>query len=173
MKSKFLNYLLIILLLSSASCIGNWYKPGSRVFKHVPKDGSDGLKAGWMDGCESGLATSFGGNMYMSFYSWKRDHTLIANQIDYASIYKRYGDKWKNINWNNKDSIDKSIKDYNLIFWRAHIFCRHFVLQNLNAAGGKVPGVGTDTVGINFQRHLNIGDVFSLHGNKKSFLSAW
>lgn len=47
------------------------------VFKNIPKDGTPGYKLGWIHGCESGLGTQFGGAIYQSFYTWKRDRISL------------------------------------------------------------------------------------------------
>ena len=71
---------IILLFLTLNSCSPYWYKPMGFIFNHVPKEGSPGFRLGWMHGCESGLGTQFGGAIYQSFYSWKRDPDIASSK---------------------------------------------------------------------------------------------
>ena len=115
--------LLIISLSLLSSCGPYWSKPYGKIFKQAPKDGTPGYRAGWMDGCESGLATQFGSAIMMSFYEWKKDPDLSVARPDLNLIRKKYEDKW-DIDWNNTEEIQVNIRHYKRIFWISHIFCR-------------------------------------------------
>ena len=93
----FLSYLwfasLLILPISLSSCfwVPNWYKPqGYFIFRQAPKEGSPGFKLGWIHGCESGMGTQFGGTMYMTFYTWKKDPDISSSSPDINKIRNRY-----------------------------------------------------------------------------------
>lgn len=133
-----ISRLIILLFFLISSCNRYWYKPYSKIFNHKP-DGSPGLELGWMHGCESGLGTQFGGAIMMTFYSWKKDETIAAysgesinpNNPDIIAVREKYG-RDLDINWNDPREIAKNFREYNLIFWRAHIFCRHAILGTLS-----------------------------------------
>ena len=67
------------------------------IFRHAPKEGSPGFRLGWMHGCESGLGTQFGGAIYQSFYSWKRDVDIASSNPDYKKIKNRYKKELKDV----------------------------------------------------------------------------
>jgi hypothetical protein len=130
---------ILLLLLLLCSCSKHWYKPFSRVFKNMPKGGSPGFELGWQHGCESGLGTQFGGAIYQTFYTWKRDVDITSStNIDQEiirKIRKRYEKELKGINWDNISEVKKNFSDYNTIFWTASAFCRHSLLGILQTAG--------------------------------------
>lgn len=141
---KIPNLIILTILLFVSSCsVRNWYKPmGYRIFKQMPKGGSPGFELGWIHGCESGLATQFGGAIYMSFYKWKKDPDIVASNRtpeQIKRIKRRYKKELKNINWEDSLSINKNFSDYNRIFWLAHIFCRHAALGGLQMSGMTPP----------------------------------
>jgi hypothetical protein len=131
---------LALLLLLLTSCSRYWYKPYGKIFNHKPS-GSPGLELGWVHGCESGLGTQFGGAIMMTFYSWNKDETIAAysgeninpNSPEIIEVRNKYG-KDLDIDWNNPQEIAKNFNEYNMIFWRSHIFCRHSILQTLNSS---------------------------------------
>ena len=125
---------IILLFFSLNSCSKYWYKPMGFIFRHAPKEGSPGFRLGWMHGCESGLGTQFGGAIYQSFYSWKRDADIASSNPDYKKIKDRYKKELRDVNWNNLQDIKKNFSDYNTIFWGGHYFCRQSVLGTLKAA---------------------------------------
>ena len=143
MSLKIINFLLI---LSLTSCGPYWYKPMGKIFKQAPKApeyGSYCYRLGWIHGCESGLATNFGGVFYMTFYDWKRDSDLLATNVDRELLKERYEEELP-IDWNNSDIVEKNMYDYNTIFWRAHLYCRHSALGSLKMVGfdPSLPGKG-------------------------------
>jgi hypothetical protein len=159
MLKKILTFFFIFHL---TACVPNWYKPlGWRVFKYMPKDGSPGMKLGWIHGCQSGLGTQFGGAFYQSFYSWSRDPDITSSKPDIAKIKLRYKKELKDINWNDKKEIEKNFADYNTIFWNSHYFCRQVVLGTLQAADMEAPLPGEERYGPG--RH-SIGNVWKLNG---------
>ena len=135
---NFSKYLIKLALLLSllTSCNRYWYKPYGKIFNHKPS-GSPGLELGWMHGCESGLGTQFGGAIMMTFYSWNKDETIAAysgeninpNDPKIIEVRNKYGKDF-DIDWNNPQEIAKNFNDYNIIFWRAHIFCRHSIFKH-------------------------------------------
>jgi hypothetical protein len=130
---KIISNILLVILLSS--CVPNWYKPmGYRAFSRMPKEGTPGFRLGWLHGCESGLGTQFGGGIYQSFYTWKRDPDITSSNPDITKIRTRYKEELRGINWDNLSDVQKNFSDYNTIFWGAHYFCRQFVLGTLQSA---------------------------------------
>ncbi|MDA9817988.1 hypothetical protein N9C35_03010 [Flavobacteriaceae bacterium] len=139
---KKLSVILVSLFLLSG-CYPNWYKPYGKIFRHMPEKGSPGFKLGWLHGCESGLGTQFGGAFMMTFYSWAKDPKISSyateekiNPYDpqILSVKKKYGSKL-DINWDDPNEIKQNFYDYNTVFWRVHIFCRHATLQTLKGSG--------------------------------------
>jgi hypothetical protein len=105
------------------------------LFRSMPKGGTPGFELGWTHGCQSGLGSDFGGNYYMTWYTWSRDPDITSSNPDFEKIKKRYKKELKDIDWNNEAEVKKSFSDYNTIFWAAHAFCRHSVLGMLQTAG--------------------------------------
>lgn len=137
------NFIALLLLLSLSSCVANWWKPqGYRIFRQMPKGGSPGYELGWIHGCESGLGTQFGGALYMTFYSWKRDVDIISSTPDIPKIRSRYKKELRKVDWNNPADIKKNFSDYKKVFWAAHIFCRHSALGALQSADMAPPNPG-------------------------------
>lgn len=159
-----------IALIFLASCtVHNWYKPqGYRVFRQLPKGGSPGFTLGWLHGCESGMATQFGGGFYMTFYEWKKDPDISSSNPDIAKIKNRYKRELKNVNWNDENDIKRNLNDYRSIFWSAHIFCRHSAIGVLQMAGGRSSGEGFTPPVAGDARYdptqHSIGNVWKLHG---------
>ena len=52
---------------------------------------------------------------------------------------KRYKEELKDINWDDIEEVKKNFSDYNTIFWRSHIFCRHSILGTLQSADMEPP----------------------------------
>jgi hypothetical protein len=101
----------------------------------MPKGGSPGFELGWIHGCQSGLGSQFGGAVYMTFYTWSRDPDITSVNPNIPKIRERYKKELKDVNWDNPEEVKKNFSDYNTVFWRAHIFCRHSVLGTLQSAG--------------------------------------
>jgi len=159
-KLFFLNF--VSLLLFGCS-VPYWYKPyGYNTFKHLPKGGTPGFTLGWIHGCESGLGSQFGGAIYMTFYTWKRDVDITINNTNYNEVRQRYQKELRHINWNNINEIKKNYNDYNKIFWKSHIFCRHSVLGTLQMAGFNPNLPGEER--FDFTKH-SIGSIWSISGN--------
>ncbi len=135
--------LISLLLIFTSSCVRNWWKPISyRVFNQMPEGGSPGFNLGWIHGCESGLGSNFGGAFFMSFYSWKKDVDIMSANPDIPKIRERYKDDLKDVNWDDPEEVKRNFSDYKQIFWSAHIFCRHTVLQTLQSANMEPPQAG-------------------------------
>jgi hypothetical protein len=62
------------------------FKPMPWIFKQVPQDASASVKKGWIDGCESGLA-SMTNSFYRSFYRFQQDPALRKDP-DYYRTWK-------------------------------------------------------------------------------------
>lgn len=127
---KLIRIILLILTLTTlGSCKSYYFKPMGRIFDKIPQDGSPAFNLGWRHGCESGLATGFGGTIYKHFYKWKKDENMLDNP------------------------------EYNRVFWRAHIVCRHMVLGTLKLAdmAPRLPGEQATSLG-----EHNIGSVYNL-----------
>lgn len=136
---------LIFLLLLFVSCSNpNWYKPMGSLFRTMPKGGTPGFELGWQHGCESGLGSQFGGAIYMSFYSWKRDPDIASSKPDIPKIKARYKKELAKVNWNEPRDIAKNFSDYNSVFWLAHKYCRHAILGMLQTAGMNPTIAGDD-----------------------------
>jgi hypothetical protein len=130
----------IFLLCFLSNCTPNWYKPlGYHVFSQMPKGGTPGFNLGWTHGCESGMGSQFGGALYMTFYTWKKDPDIASSNPDLARIRGRYSKELGDIDWNNLAMVKKNLSDYNAIFWAAHAFCRHSALGALQNAGMTPP----------------------------------
>ena len=165
---------IISLLLLSSSCGRYWYKPYGRIFNYVPTNGTAGLELGWLHGCESGLGSQFGGAVYMTFYTWKKDPDIakaVKTPEDIERIRARYrNEKIAKIDWNNPIEVNKNFSDYNAIFWSAHIFCRHAVLGQLQMAGMEPTIAGGDRY-----NPVNgaIGNIYKIDGKGDARLSYW
>jgi hypothetical protein len=166
--------LILITILILSSCGRYWYKPYGKIFKQMPKGGSPGFELGWIHGCESGLATQFGGAIYMSFYSWKKDVDIIKTtktSQDITRIKNKYKkEKLANINWNNPVEVQKNFDDYKAIFWAAHIFCRHGILGELQMAGMDPSLPGEERY--NPAKH-SLGNIYKIDGKGDARLSYW
>jgi hypothetical protein len=166
--------LLIFLILFLSSCGRYWYKPYGRLFKNAPTDGSPGLELGWIHGCESGLGTQFGGAVYQTFYTWKKDPDIVKSSKtaeDVRRIRERYKDeRIAKINWDDADEVRKNFSDYNSIFWSSHIFCRHAVLGQLQMSGMEPPLV--DRERYDPSAH-SLGNIYKIDGKGDSRYSYW
>jgi hypothetical protein len=158
---------LILILFLLVSCNRYWYKPYGKIFNHKP-EGSPGLELGWIHGCESGLGTQFGGAIMMTFYSWKKDETIAAytgefidlNDPKIKEVRKKYG-KDLDIDWNNSNEIKKNFNEYNMIFWRAHIFCRHSILGTLSNSNMTPPLPSESRYNIGSHSPMNVWKIDS------------
>ena len=106
--------ILFILLLSACNVTkDNIFAPNKRVFKML-LDGPPVYQAGWLDGCETGMATGFATDYYRYFYKFKKDLDMIK------SSNKLYLKTWST----------------------AMIYCRHYATGTLKEAGmsPKLPG---------------------------------
>ena len=138
MLSKIFQILLIGFLGSCST--PNWYKPlGYHVFSQMPKGGTPGFELGWMHGCESGLGSQFGGALYMTMYTWKKDPDISSSNPNVERIKARYKKELKKVDWNDPAAVKKNFSDYTSIFWSAHAFCRHSALGVLQNAGMPPP----------------------------------
>jgi hypothetical protein len=138
MLKKFCT-LLAFLTITSCS-VPNWWKPqGYRLFSQAPTEGTPGLRLGWIHGCQSGLGSQFGGAIGMSFYTWSKDPDIASSNPNVPRIRERYKKDLKNVNWDDTAEVKKNFSDYNTIFWTAHSFCRHSVLQEKQSADMEPP----------------------------------
>lgn len=139
---KLLNFFLpVIILITFTSCsVPNWYKPrGYLLFSMMPKGGSPGYNLGWIHGCESAGGTQFGGSIYQSYYTWRRDPDITSSRPNIEVIKARYKKELKAVNWNDPKDVERNLSDYNLVFWDAHYFCRQTILGTLNTADMNPP----------------------------------
>ena len=171
----FIKLASIFSFLFTASCGPYWYKPYGKIFKQVPKDGTPGYRQGWMDGCESGLATQFGSGFMMTFYKWKKDPLLSQDKPDLNLVRAKYEDKW-DIDWNNKSEISDNARHYKKIFWISHIFCRHSIVGTYQTAqdayGGSMDPPLPGEERYNPGAH-SLGNIWSFHGRGSSTPSLW
>ena len=167
-KIKF-YYLFLFILISA--CGPYWYKPYGRLFTRVPKGGSPGFNLGWKHGCESGLATQFGGAFYMSFYSWRKDPDIVSSNPNINRIKDRYKEELKQINWNDIAEVNSNLKDYNSIFGMAYNYCRHSALGMLQTAGMN-PTLASDDMRFNPGAH-NLGSIYKIDGRGDSRFALW
>ena len=113
--------LIIVSLLIISACDttrNNIFAPNKRVLTHYPKQADlyPDYKQGWLDGCESGLATGFANDYYKSFYKYQKD----------------------------KNMVKKGVKPYLRAWSSAMIYCRHYATGTLKEAGmpTRLPGEG-------------------------------
>ena len=168
MKQKLLALTLIILL---SSCYKNWYKPMGRIFRTMPKGGTPGYELGWIHGCESGLGTQFGGEVYKMFYGWKKDPDIVSSNPNYNKIRLRYRSELKKVDWNNQKEVDKNISDYKKIFPIAYFYCRQSVLGILQSAN-MTPDLPGDNKLLQPFEH-NAVNVFIITGNSGDTWQGW
>jgi hypothetical protein len=128
-----INLLIIIFLLTLSACGPYWYKPYGRIFKDMPQGGTPGFQLGWKHGCESGMATQFGGAFYQSFYTWKKDPDIMSSNPNITAIKERY-QQGLPINWNNPAEVGKNFSDYKKVHPAAYAYCKHTVLGMLQSA---------------------------------------
>ena len=168
--TKFITILISLFLISNCSH-PNWNKPYGIIFKQMPKGGTPGFELGWQHGCESGLATNFGGSFFMSFYKWKKDEDIISKTPDYQKIRAKYN--WK-INWNDEGEIKRNLGDYKKVFWKSHKFCRHSAVGNHQNAdfGGKYQPIMKDTRRYDPTKH-SIMQPWTTQGRGFGNLSYW
>lgn len=151
-----------MMLLVTSCNVPNWYKPmGYRLFRQMPKNGSPGLKLGWIHGCQSGLGTQFAGAFFMTFYTWSKDEDIGSSKPNIDVIRKRYKKELKDVNWNDPNDIKRNFQDYNMIFWKGHIFCRHSALGLLQSADMTPPLVNEPRYDMS---KASIGRVWMIHG---------
>jgi hypothetical protein len=170
---------LTLIILSLVSCSRYWYKPYGKLFNQMPKGGTPGFELGWLHGCESGLGSQFGGAVYMTFYTWKKDPNIASSNRSpeiLEKIRQNYKDeKIAKINWGNPAEVDKNFSDYNTIFWGAHTFCRHSILGNIQMAGmggaaGGPPVPGEERY--DPAKH-SLGNIYKIDGKGDARLSYW
>lgn len=81
--------LIAIFTLSGCYNAPESVKPGSILFKQMPKDGPNDFKRGWRDGCESGLS-SMTNTAFKTFYSFKQDPQLRKKPMYYKTWKDTY-----------------------------------------------------------------------------------
>ncbi len=161
---KLLKYLTILSVIFLASCsTKHWWKPrGELLFSMMPEGGTPGFELGWKHGCESGAGTQFGGGIYKTFYTWRRDPDITSTKPDIEKIREKYGDnELKDINWSDPDEVKKNFADYNIVFWDAHFVCRQVVIGTLQMAKMDPPLPGA--VRYDPTAH-HVGSVWRLNG---------
>ena len=98
--------LIIILLFFITSCNKYWYKPASYVLNNGPKKGSPGYLLGWNHGCQSGMATNFGGPLFLWLWDYKKDADLVRHDRDLEKLRVKY-EKELPINWDDPEEVAK------------------------------------------------------------------
>jgi hypothetical protein len=139
-----MKLILCIFISLLTSCMGqsslsvkNMFRPGGKVFTHMPKKNTPAYKKGWTDGCESGMSI-FGHTFHKGFYSFTKDWRFTAG-------YK-YGDK-RDL-FEGKDITDRDKKEYSVAWGGAYSFCKHYVLATQKGGAGMMPHIpGMDGVG--------------------------
>ena len=167
-KIKF-YYLFLFILISA--CGPYWYKPYGRLFTRLPKGGTPGFNLGWNHGCESGLATQFGGAFYMAFYSWRKDPDIVSSNPNINRIRDRYRNELRKVNWNDIAEVNINLKDYNSAFGLSYNYCRHSALGILQTAG-MTPTLASDDMRFTPGAH-NLGSIYKIDGKGDSRLSLW
>jgi len=167
-KIKFYSLFLFILI---SACGPYWYKPYGRLFTRVPQGGSPGFNLGWKHGCESGLATQFGGAFYMAFYSWHKDPDIASSNPNIDKIKNRYKDELKNVNWNNFAEVSSNLRDYNSVFGLSYNYCRQSALGMLQTAGMN-PTLASDNPRFDPGLH-NLGSLYKIDGKGDSRFQLW
>lgn len=168
--------IILTLLLFTPSCWPNWYKPFGRIFRQAPKDGTPGYRLGWIHGCQSGLATNFGANFTIFFYSWSKDPDLVVSSPNIEKLRIKYAEELP-INWDNPTEVKKNLNDYKKIFWLGHIFCRHSIVGTYQGAK-TIHGTSFDPPiagdpRLNLNKMHSIGNVWSFHGRGNFNLDYW
>lgn len=159
---KYKLFIPLLLILTLTGCVANWWKPqGYIIFRQMPDGGTPGFELGWIHGCESGLGSQFGGAIYMSFYTWKKDTDILSDNPPIDKIRKRYKKRLKNVDWNNPAEVAKNFSDYKKVFWASHIFCRHAVLGNLQSADMAPPNPNEKRYEMG--KH-NLGSIWKING---------
>ena len=156
--------LIISAIFLLSSCYPYWYKPYGSIFKNLPKGGTPGFNLGWIHGCESGLGSDFGGNIFMTFYTWHKDVDIASFNLTPDSIErvrKRYPKELAGVNWNDSGDITKNFRDYNSIFWAGHSFCHNAIIGQLTDASMNPAIPGDERV--QFDR-MSIGNVYKIDG---------
>lgn len=88
-KVNMKNIMILLIMLSFTSGCYNApdaVKPMPWIFKMMPKDAPNNFKRGWMDGCETGLA-SMTNSFYKAFYTFKQTPKLRDDPV-YYSVWK-------------------------------------------------------------------------------------
>ncbi|MBT4878863.1 MAG: hypothetical protein HON42_03475 [Alphaproteobacteria bacterium] len=113
--------ILLILTQQIVACDptrNNIFAPNKRLLKKYPKNAGyfPDYKQGWLDGCETGMATGFANDYYKLFYKFQKDREMVK----------------------------KGVKPYLRAWSSAMIYCRHFVTATLKEAQmtPKLPGQG-------------------------------
>lgn len=177
MVNKFMKKILVLILtlFLLTACGPYWYKPYGKIFTQVPKDGDPGYRTGWMDGCESGLATQFGSGIMMTFYKWKKDPDLSVANPDLYLIRQKYGNKW-DINWNDEEEIKANIRHYKSVFWISHLFCRHAIIGTYQTSKDAY-GKSMDPTLPGQQRYVpgahSLGNIWSFQGRGSMYPTLW
>jgi hypothetical protein len=143
-----LKTLLITLLITLTSACNltkdNLFAPNKKLFKMLPEGPAD-YQLGWLDGCETGMATGFATDYYRYFYKFKKDIDMIK------SGNKRYLRAWP----------------------AAMIYCRHYALGTLREATMQPLLPGTGYPPIPFGGETLFGTVFSPKNQGAIGLSLW
>ena len=119
MLKKILAILTLLILITACDATkNNIFAPNRKLLKQLPKKAElyPDYKAGWLDGCETGMATGFGNDYYKTFYKFKKDRRMVEqNNVVYLRAWSH-----------------------------AMIACRHSVLGTLKEAGmtPRLPGEG-------------------------------
>jgi hypothetical protein len=147
-----------ICCISLFSCVGesgnkfeNLLKPGGRLMSYMPQDASDAYKAGWIDGCESGLSI-FGHTFQKHFYKFKKDQRFYGT---------KFGDE-RDL-FNGREITDNDKLDYTAGWGATYSWCRHSTI-GIHMGGKNLmrpPVYGDNALG-NFGRLHGVDQIYEL-----------
>ena len=150
-KNKLISYSNIMLVsFAILTCLTNCnttkhniFAPNKKLFKMLPP-GPPAFQQGWLDGCETGLATGFANDYYKTFYKFKKDINMVKNKV---TLYTRA--------WSS-----------------AMIYCRHYATGTLKEAG-MTPKLAGKEKPMTLGEHSIFGGPFSLQNQGSVGLKNW
>ncbi|MEM7617231.1 MAG: hypothetical protein AAF195_02490 [Pseudomonadota bacterium] len=81
--------ILSLLLVNCKSDFGNKFGPAYWIFDLAPKNAAPEYKQGWLDGCETGLA-SMTNDFYKTFYTFQQTNEMLGNEVYYKAWKDTY-----------------------------------------------------------------------------------
>lgn len=148
LKFVFLASLLMGCMGGSPVGLKNFFRPGGKIFSHMPKDATPAYKYGWTDGCESGLSI-FGHTIHKNFYVFKKDWR-------FAMGYK-FNDE-RDL-FNGKEITDKDKKEYGVAWISAYSFCKHYSLSTQRGGAGMQAHIPTQDGALKLHGTYHIYDI--------------